>query len=156
MKSWHLQDCSCHIRRLRTDGLALMSKYWAYWSHAAVMGPVNLVVDHQQNVDFAPIASMVGSGERLGTVSWIGQPSCCGLGREPFFSEAVALLNFIDDYVKVCYTWTTWDTYGRGSYVDRVWKTCDVLVGFFFVGCISIQIVVTLRYEYHLFVTVIT
>jgi hypothetical protein len=38
--------------------------------------------------------------EKLGMDPWIGQPSCCGLGRKPFFSGAVGLLNSVDDYVK--------------------------------------------------------
>jgi hypothetical protein len=56
---------------------------------------------------FAPTALLIGSGEKLGMDPWIGQPACCGLCREPFFSEAVALLNFVDDYVKGRYMWTT-------------------------------------------------
>jgi hypothetical protein len=50
---------------------------------------------------------MVGLGEKLGTDPWIDQLSCCGLGRELFFSGAVALLNSIDDYTKGCYMQTT-------------------------------------------------
>jgi hypothetical protein len=45
-------------------------------------------------------------GEKLGTDPQIGQPSCRGLGREPFFLGAVALLNSIDNYVKGCYALT--------------------------------------------------
>jgi hypothetical protein len=55
---------------------------------------------------FGSTASMVGSGEKLGTDLRIGQPTCCGLCREPFFSGAVALLNFVDDYMKGCYVLT--------------------------------------------------
>jgi hypothetical protein len=57
-------------------------------------------------LDFAPTASLVGSGEKLDTDPWIGQPTCCGLYQKPFFSKAVALLNFVDDYVKGRYMWT--------------------------------------------------
>jgi hypothetical protein len=77
------------------------------------MGPVSLIVCHQQMLGFAPTALMVGSGEKLCTDPRIGQPTCCGLCQEPFFSGAVALLNSVDDYAKDCYMWTTWDTYGR-------------------------------------------
>jgi hypothetical protein len=55
---------------------------------------------------FAPIASLVGSGEKLGMDPWIGQLACCGLCQEPFFSGAVTLLNSVDDFVKDCYMWT--------------------------------------------------
>jgi hypothetical protein len=50
--------------------------------------------------DFTPTTLMAGSGEKLGTNLWIGQPSCCGLCREPFFSGAVALSIAIDDFMK--------------------------------------------------------
>jgi hypothetical protein len=64
------------------------------------MDPVSLVVSRQQKVGFAPTTSMVVLGEKLGMDPWIGQSSCCGLGREPFFSGAIALLNSVDDYAK--------------------------------------------------------
>jgi hypothetical protein len=71
------------------------------------MGPVSLLAGRQQKVAFAPTASLVGSGEKLGTDPQISQPTCCGLCREPSFSGAVALLNSVNDYVKGCFTWTT-------------------------------------------------
>jgi hypothetical protein len=49
------------------------------------MGPVSLVVDCQQKFDFSPTASLAVVGEKLGTDPRIGQPTCCGLCREPFF-----------------------------------------------------------------------
>jgi hypothetical protein len=101
--------------------------------------------------DFTLTASMAGSGEKLGTNPWIGQPSCCGLCRESFFSGAVDLSIDVDDFMKSCYTWTTWDTYDRESYVDWAWKACDVLVRFSPVGCTLIWIASTLSYEYRLF-----
>jgi hypothetical protein len=50
--------------------------------------------------DFTPTASMVDSGEKLGTDSRIGQPSCCGLCRESFFSGGIALFIVVDNFVK--------------------------------------------------------
>jgi hypothetical protein len=41
MESRHLQGCSSRLCRLRTNGLAPVSKYWMYWSHAGVLGLVN-------------------------------------------------------------------------------------------------------------------
>jgi hypothetical protein len=52
---------------------------------------------------FTPTTLMAVLREKLGTDLWIGQLSCCGLGREPFFSGAVALSIFVDDFIKVCY-----------------------------------------------------
>jgi hypothetical protein len=48
-------------------------------------------------LDFAPTASLAGSGEKLGMDPRIGQPVRCGLCQKPFFSGAVGLLNSIDD-----------------------------------------------------------
>jgi hypothetical protein len=71
------------------------------------MGPVSLVVCHQQRVALPPTISLAGSGEKLGMNPQIGQPSYCGLCREPFFSGAVALSIAVDDGAKGCYMWTT-------------------------------------------------
>jgi hypothetical protein len=48
VKSWHLQGCSPHLYRLRTDGLAPASKYWTYQSHAGDMDLVSQVACYQQ------------------------------------------------------------------------------------------------------------
>jgi hypothetical protein len=78
-----------------------------YQSHAEDMGPVSLVAGRQQKIGFATTALMAVSGEKLGTNLQIGQPTCCGLCREPFFSGVVALLNSVDDYMKDYYALTT-------------------------------------------------
>jgi hypothetical protein len=130
VESRHLQGCSPRLCWLRTDGLALTSKYWTYRSHARNMGPISLVVGRQQKIGFAPTTSIAILGEKLGTDPRIGQPACWGLSREPFFSRAVALLNSIDDYAKGCYVLTAWDTYGLGPYVDWAWDVCGRLIGF--------------------------
>jgi hypothetical protein len=57
-------------------------------------------------IGFAFTASMTVLGEKLDMDPRIGQPTCCELCREPIFSGAVVLLNFIDDYTEVCYVWT--------------------------------------------------
>jgi hypothetical protein len=68
-----------------------------YLSHAGDMGLVSLVVGRRSMLGFTPTASLVGSGEKLGTDPRIGQPARCGLCREPFFSGAVGMLNSIDN-----------------------------------------------------------
>jgi hypothetical protein len=80
---------------------------------------------------------MASSGEKLGTNPRIGQPSCYGLCREPFFSGAVALSIAVEDFAKGCYTMTMRDMYGLGPYTDRAWDACGVLVGFSPAGCTS-------------------
>jgi hypothetical protein len=67
------------------------------------MGPVGLIAHRQPMLGFALTASMTVLGEKLDSDLRIGQLSCCGLGRGPFFSGAVTLLNFVDSYVKDCY-----------------------------------------------------
>jgi hypothetical protein len=57
-------------------------------------------------------------GENLGTNPQIGQPTCCGLCREPFLSGVVDLFKSIDDCAKGCYALTVRDTYGLGPYAD--------------------------------------
>jgi hypothetical protein len=56
---------------------------------------------------------------RVGMDPQIIQPSCYGLGREPFFSRAVTLSIVVNDFTKGYDALTTRDTYGRGSYIDR-------------------------------------
>jgi hypothetical protein len=73
---------------------------------------------------------MATLGEIFGMDPQIGQPSCYESGREPFFSEVVALSNTVDDFMKGCYAWTMWDTYGWGPYANQAWDACGVLVWF--------------------------
>jgi hypothetical protein len=53
--SRHLQGCSPCLCRLRTDGLAPVSKYWTYRSHAGDMCLISLVVSCQQKLDFSSL-----------------------------------------------------------------------------------------------------
>jgi hypothetical protein len=55
VESQHLQCCSPHLCQLRTNGLALMSKYWTYRSHVGDMGLVSLVAYCQQRVRLPPL-----------------------------------------------------------------------------------------------------
>jgi hypothetical protein len=50
-----------------------------------------------------PPASLADSGEKLGTDPHIGQPACCGLCREPFFSGAVGSVQICQRLVKGCH-----------------------------------------------------
>jgi hypothetical protein len=50
-----------------------------------------------------PPASLAGSGEKLGTDLRIGQPLCCGLCQEPFFSGAVGSVQICQRLVKGCH-----------------------------------------------------
>jgi hypothetical protein len=50
-----------------------------------------------------PTASLTVVGEKLGTDPRIKWLSSCGLCREPFFSGAVDLYKYVDDFAKGCY-----------------------------------------------------
>jgi hypothetical protein len=52
VESRHLQGCSPHLCRLRTDGLSPTSKHWTSRSHAGDMGLVSLVAYRQQMFGF--------------------------------------------------------------------------------------------------------
>jgi hypothetical protein len=87
---------SPRLCRLRTEGLIPVNKYWMYRSHASDMGPVSLVACCRQMFDL--LHCLIGdSGEKLGMDPWIGQPVCCGLCQQPFFSGAVTLSNCVGD-----------------------------------------------------------
>jgi hypothetical protein len=70
---------------------------------------------------------MAASGEKLGTDPWIGQPACCGLCQEHFFSRAVALSFIIDDFTKGSHVRGVPTGSVHQAYVDwREKRTCHV------------------------------
>jgi hypothetical protein len=78
-------------------------------------------------LDFTPTTSLAGGGEKLGGDPQIGQPTCCGLRRELFFSEAVTLSNIVDNSIKGCHVWELPTRSVRVTYVDWCEKyTCCV------------------------------
>jgi hypothetical protein len=87
MESRCLQGCSPRLCRLRTDGLAPMSKYWTYRSHDDVMGPISLVAGCQQKLVFSSLPHWLlwerswvrthGSNDRR-AVDYVGSPSSQG------------------------------------------------------------------------------
>jgi hypothetical protein len=90
---------------------------------------------------------MAGLGEKLGTDPWIGQPACCGLYREPFFSGAVGSVQICRCLTKGCHIRGPLTGSVRWAYVDwRGKHTCRV-GQVSPVGCTSIRITVTLGCE---------
>jgi hypothetical protein len=69
------------------------------------MDPISLVAGCQQKLIF-PTALLAVVGEKLGTDPRIIRPSSCGLCWETFFSEAVDLYKFVDDFTKGYYALT--------------------------------------------------
>jgi hypothetical protein len=66
------------------------------------MCPVSLLAGCQLKLVFFLTALLSVMGEKLGTDPQTSQPVCCGLDREPFFSGAVDLFKFVNDYAKCC------------------------------------------------------
>jgi hypothetical protein len=91
-----------------------------------------------------PTASLAVRGEKLGGDLQIGSRCARDVVGNPYFSGAVGSVQICRWLMNDCYMWTTWDTYDRGSYADRVWKACYVLIGFSPTRCTSIWITVTL------------
>jgi hypothetical protein len=74
-----------------------------------------------------PLALLAGSGEKLGTDPQIGQPACCGLCREPFFSGAVGSVQIYRRLAKGCHIQGPSVGSVRRAYVDwRGKRTCRV------------------------------
>jgi hypothetical protein len=71
-----------------------------YRSHAGVYVPGKPSSLLSTEGGFAPTASIVTLGKKLGMDPRIGQPACCGLYRDSFFSAAVALSIIVDDFTK--------------------------------------------------------
>jgi hypothetical protein len=103
MESRDLQGGSPRLCQLWTNGLAPMSKYWTYWSHAEDMGLVKWCSLLPTDAWLFPIPPMTVMEEKLGMDLQIGQSVCCRLGRDPFFSIAVEPFNSVDDSLKVCH-----------------------------------------------------
>jgi hypothetical protein len=59
-----------------------------YRSHASVYGPTKPSSWSLTGAWLTSTASLVGSGEKLGTDPRVGQPACCGLCREPFLGSS--------------------------------------------------------------------
>jgi hypothetical protein len=96
--------CGSHrMCRLRTKGLVPVSKYWMYWSHAGVYGPSKPSSRLSTEAWLFFTASLAVVGEMLGMDPRMGQPACCGLCREAFFSGAVDLFKSVEDCVKGCH-----------------------------------------------------
>jgi hypothetical protein len=125
VESWHLQDCSLCLCRLRTDGLAPRVSIERINRMLVFMGPVSIVAYCRQMFDF--LHCFIG---------WLGRETGYGLVDQSadalWIVSGVLFLRSSDSvqrcwwHVKGCYMWTTWDTYGPGLYVDWAWKACDM------------------------------
>jgi hypothetical protein len=111
VESRHLKVCSHYLCRIRTDGLASTSKYWMYWSHVGVMGPVKWC---SQTATDAWLCSHCFN-------DWLGRETGWGpvnrsadglwIMSGASFSKAVALLNYVGIYTKGCRVWLIMSAY---------------------------------------------
>jgi hypothetical protein len=130
----HLQCGSPRLYQFRTDGLAPANKYWTYWSRVGDMSLVNWCSIFINRCLSFSVASMVIWGEKLGGDTQIGQPTCCGLGRELSFSEAVTMSNSIESVWKVVMYVLSW------AHTCHMYQVSSR-------GCTLIRIIMTLGYE---------
>jgi hypothetical protein len=125
--SQHFQGCSPYLCRLRTDGLAPVSKYWTYRSHAGVMGPVNRCSILSTNVCLSLQLQWLSWEKNWVVDLRITPPACFELCREPFFSGAVGYIQHYWWLVKGCYVHELPVESIRVRYVDwREKHTCRV------------------------------
>jgi hypothetical protein len=74
-----------------------------------------------------PPTSLAGSREKLDMDPRIGQPACCGLCREPFFSRAVGSIEICQHLVKGCHVRGPPIGSVRRAYMDwRGKRTCHI------------------------------
>jgi hypothetical protein len=146
---WGFLCVSPYLCRLRTEGLVPVSKYWMYRSDAGDMGPVSLVVCHQQVLGLSALHQWL-CWQRNWDSSHRPLSRAERWCREHFFSGAVHLSNHVDDSWRVA-------TYGyrpQEAYIGHTWtgmgSVRTVLVGFSPAECTSIRITATLEYEYPL------
>jgi hypothetical protein len=113
VESWHIQGCSPHLCQLRTDGLAPVSKYWTYRSHAGVYGPSKSSSWLTTGAWLTPTASLVwlrretgnGLAGRLAGLLWIvlGALFLKSSGIRPNLLESHEGLLYVDH---VRYVWS--------------------------------------------------
>jgi hypothetical protein len=145
--SWHLQDCSPRLGRLRTIRLAPASKYWTYRSHAGDMGPVSLVAGHRQRVALPQLLQWLARERNWVCTHGSVSRRVGDCVRSPFSQEQRLCSSLLKTSQKV----TTYGDPPQEAYAGRMWTGVEsvrvVLVRFPPVGCTSIRIVVTLGYE---------
>jgi hypothetical protein len=103
MESQHLQNYSPRLCWLRIDGLALVSKYWRYWSHAGDMGPVNLCSMFVNKYLAFITASMIVKGEKLGGGPADRSTNVLGIVSGALFLWAVGSIQLCWVSVKGCH-----------------------------------------------------
>jgi hypothetical protein len=122
--SRHLQGCSPHLCRLRTDGLAPMTKYWTYRSHAGDMGPVSLVVCHRQNLGLSILLHWL-AWERNWAWTHRSVSRCAAdYVRSPFSREQWDPSKFVGVSRKVAMCWPC----EIPMVMDYTWTECGMRV----------------------------
>jgi hypothetical protein len=111
------------------------------------MGPINLVVGHRQELGLRPVLHwLVREGSWVRTRRSVNRRAVDCVGS-PFSREHWDLFKSIGATRRVA----TYRDRLQEAYTGRMWtgvgSVCVVLVGFAPVGCTSIVITTTLRYE---------
>jgi hypothetical protein len=148
VESQHLQGCSPRLCQLRTDGLApwVSNVLIACW----YMGPISwrsCVTTWLKPLP-PPTPRLSCGGEWGDLIRRLGQ----SVFSRQDFSHVYGFVLTSWGLANGCLRGPH-EMYGRGPYEDRA---CGVLIKFSPAWCTSIRIIATLRYEYRLFVAVIT
>jgi hypothetical protein len=120
------------------------------------MGPVSRVSCHRQKLGLSLLLHWLAwEGNRVWTHRSVNRYAVDYVGS-PFSREQWDPSKSVDDSSKAA-------THGdcpQEAYTGHMWtgvgSVCVMLIGFSPTGCTSIRITMTLGYEYHLFVAVIT
>jgi hypothetical protein len=125
VESRHLQGCRPHMCRLRTDGLAPVSKYWTYQSHAGVYGPSKPTSPLSTNVWLSPLLHWLARERNWGWTR--GSINRCAVDcvESPFSQEqwlyptlSMMCEGFLYvDHVRYVWSWTI-----RGLSVESMWR----------------------------------
>jgi hypothetical protein len=135
-----LGGCSLRLCRLRTDGLAHMSKYWTYRSHAGDISPISLIACYRQKLGLSLLLLWLRVGEKLDGDAQIGQPTCWGCSREFLFLESSRIYPNLsvtrEKLLCIDRMRYVWSGTILGLSMGCVWR-----VGWVFpIGCTSIQV----------------
>jgi hypothetical protein len=147
VESRHLQGCSRHLCRLRTDGLGPVSKYWTYRSHDGDMGLISLVVCRRQMLGFALTDSRLARERNWVRTCRSVSRRAVDCVRSPFSWEQWSYSTLSMTRERLSHTGTTRRKHTSGVH-GLTWEAyVSYWSSFFPAGCTSIQIATTLRYE---------
>jgi hypothetical protein len=105
VESRHLEGCRPRMCRLRTDGLAPMSKYWTYRLHVGDMVSVSLVAYHRHKLGLSLLLHWLAWERNLVRSRGSAGRRAGDCVRSPFSREQWDLSKSVGDSRKVAMRW---------------------------------------------------